>query len=163
LVGQNHSAAVDSLQLAAITRFTVELSKPTEERNLPADLFQGLGKLPSLSTEPMPTNSLDRYFEPLGDIEDTGIQGLRAGGSRKISSALEDVSEPSGASPRGLADSLRELEYNAAFAEHPPEDMESMPTSIVTRFKMKRKLNESPVSQSSANSRKKRKISHTSQ
>jgi hypothetical protein len=66
LVDQNHSAAVDSLQLAIITRLTYELSKPAEERNLPADLFQGLEKLPSLSTETMPTNTLDRYFEPLG-------------------------------------------------------------------------------------------------
>ena len=61
--------------------------------------------------------------------------------------ALEDVSEPSGASPWGLVGYLEELEYDDAFAEHPPEDMESMPTGVVTRFKMKRRLDESPVSQ----------------
>jgi len=120
LVDQNHSAAVDSLQLATITRLTYELSKPAEERNIPADLFQRLEKLPSLSTETMPTNTLDRYFEPLGDIENAGIQRFEdiseQAAAEEISSVFKDVSKPSGAEPRGLVDSLGELEYDNEFA-----------------------------------------------
>jgi hypothetical protein len=167
LVDQNHSAAVDSLQLAIITRLTYELSKPAEERNLPADLFQGLEKLPSLSTETMPTNTLDRYFEPLGDIENAGIQRFEdiseQAAAEEISSVFKYVSKPSGATPRSLVDSLGKLEYDDEFAVHLPEDIESMPTGIVTRCKMKRQLNESPVSQDFTNSRKKRKTSNTGQ
>lgn len=45
LVDQNHSAAVDVIQVAQILRLTVELIKPPENRSLPQDLLQGLEDL----------------------------------------------------------------------------------------------------------------------
>lgn len=99
LVDQNPSASDDLLQLSAITRLAVDLNKPADERNLPADLFKGLEKLPSLSTETILANTLDRYFEPLGYIEDTDIQGFEnnseQAAAEDLPNVLEDVSEPS--------------------------------------------------------------------
>src|SRR5438034_766934 len=46
LVDKNHSAAVDSIQLAQIVRLLVELAKQVKDRVLPPELLQGLDRLP---------------------------------------------------------------------------------------------------------------------
>lgn len=55
LVDCNHSAVIDSLQLAA------ELAKKPGDRNLPLDLFQGINELPSLYPSAQ-INILNQYF-----------------------------------------------------------------------------------------------------
>lgn len=54
-------------------------------------------------------------------------------------------SPPSPSDPQDLADPLGELQYGNASAEHPSEDMEAMPTGIISLCKMKPELNESLV------------------
>jgi hypothetical protein len=62
LVDQNHSAAVDAIQLAQIIRLLAELSKPVKERYLPESLLQGLEDLQSWNKKLGNINTLDRYF-----------------------------------------------------------------------------------------------------
>lgn len=68
LVAQNHSAAVDAIQLARIIRQMADLSNPADSRKLAPDLLQGLESLSSWNgpndeiTQP---NTLDRYYKPL--------------------------------------------------------------------------------------------------
>lgn len=61
LVDKNHSAAVDSIQLAQIVRLLVELAKRVKDRVLPPGLLQGLDRLPLFEQK----NTLDRYMEPV--------------------------------------------------------------------------------------------------
>ena len=62
LVDKNHSAAVDALQLAQITRLFVEFSKPLQERQLPERLLQDLDTLSSSDKERRTSNTIDRYL-----------------------------------------------------------------------------------------------------
>ncbi|KFY20808.1 hypothetical protein V491_03408 [Pseudogymnoascus sp. VKM F-3775] len=93
LVDQNHSAAVDTLQLAAITRLAFELSKPAEQRNLPANLLQGLGNLPSLSIETIQANTRPGYWG-------------------RTTSAYEDILGPSSTNHYSLINAIDEQQYD---------------------------------------------------
>jgi hypothetical protein len=68
LVAQNHSAAVDAIQLARIIRQMAELSNPADSRKLAPDLLQGLESLSSWNGpngEIAQANTLDRHYKPL--------------------------------------------------------------------------------------------------
>lgn len=124
LADQNHSAAVDTLQLAAITRLAFELSKPAEQRNLPANLLQGLGNLPSLSIETIQANTLDNYFKPVRDVENVGIQGPKEVGDQVIGEELlrayEDILGPSSTNHYSLINAIDEQQYDES-ADYPEE------------------------------------------
>lgn len=60
LVDCNHSAAIDSLQLARILQPAAELAKKAGDRNLPLDLFQGINELPPFNPSAQ-SNTLDEH------------------------------------------------------------------------------------------------------
>ena len=64
-VDQNHSAAVDVIQVAQNLRLMVELIKPPENRSLPQDLLQGLEYLLWIDDDCTQSNTLDHYFDLL--------------------------------------------------------------------------------------------------
>lgn len=65
LVAQNHSAAVDVIQVVQILRLMVELIKPPENRSLPQDLLQGLEDLLWVDDVCTQSSTLDHYFDLL--------------------------------------------------------------------------------------------------
>jgi len=67
LVDCNHSAVIDSLQLARILQLAAELAKKPGVCNLPLDLFQGINELPSLYPSAQ-INILNQYFIVLDPI-----------------------------------------------------------------------------------------------
>lgn len=62
LVDQNHSAAVDVIQVAQILRLMVELIKPPENRSLPQGLLQGLEDLLWVDDDCTQSNTLDHRY-----------------------------------------------------------------------------------------------------
>lgn len=181
LVDQNHSAAPDTIQLALITQLAFELSKPPQQRNLPANLLQGLENLPSLSTETVQANTLDNYFKRVEDVGNIDIQGLEEVSKQetgeKMLAALNDALVSSGGNDYRLIDSLDAQDYDesaeskasvpldeAEFmldeAGFSLEDLELPAASIGGK---KRKPEDSPFSQDSTNPRKKGKFSRGGQ
>lgn len=76
LVDQNHSAVVDAIQLAQILRLSAELFKSPAERQLPEGLLRGFEKLVWLDKNSVPSNTLDQYFEAVGQVDSQKYVGL---------------------------------------------------------------------------------------
>lgn len=66
LVDQNHSGAVDTIQVAQILRLIFELIKSLENRSLPQDLLQGFEDLLWVDDDCTQSNTLYHYFDLFG-------------------------------------------------------------------------------------------------
>jgi hypothetical protein len=81
LVDQNHSAAVDVIQLAQILRLLAELSKSPKERNLPEGLLQGIDKLMWLDEDRVLSKTIDDYFKPVRHLASNATMQIQNGTS----------------------------------------------------------------------------------
>ena len=80
LIGQNHSGVIDAIQMAQIFRLLAKLAKAPEKRSLLDDLLRGFEDLIWLDDECIYSNTLDRYFKPVGRSASDGYLMYPCGG-----------------------------------------------------------------------------------
>jgi hypothetical protein len=142
LADKNHSAAVDALQLAQITRLFVEFSKPLQERQLPEGLLQGLNILSSSDKERRTSNTIDRYL-----VSESGklnpVKILKSE-EEDINGDMElDLQQENGVDAEGEDERVQEEAVRKA------QEFEAMGRPGIMRLQRKRKFEESHASSSS--------------
>lgn len=92
LVDLNHSAAIDAMQLVRLVRFMTELFQPSDIRQLPPALFEGLRDLSEKDQARSKSNhTLDEYFSRT--IDDSDVFEVSNVADSRLEGELIDITE----------------------------------------------------------------------